>query len=70
MRASGPAISQELLGTIRAISGSAVEIGDDLKKLEIDLTPADFNGDPSQSRYLVCEFSDGRCYRFHVAEGA
>jgi hypothetical protein len=70
MRASGPAGSQELLCTIRAVTGSTVGIGDDVKSLEIDLTGADLNGDPAHAEYLVCEFSDGRRYAFHVARGA
>jgi hypothetical protein len=70
MRASGSAAAQELLGTIRAVTGSNVGIGDDVKRLEIDLTGADLNGDPAHGQYLVCEFSDGRRYAFHVARGA
>ena len=45
-------------------------IGDETKKLEIDLTGADLNGDPAHAQYLVCEFSDGRRYAFQVARGA
>ena len=70
MRASGPAISQELLGTIRATDGAVVDIGDELKNLELDLAGADLNGDPAHAEYLVCEFSDGRRYAFHVARDA
>jgi hypothetical protein len=70
MHASGPAVSQELLCTIRAITQSTVEISDDLKKLAIDLNEADFNGDPVHAEYLVCEFSDGRRYAFHVPQSA
>jgi hypothetical protein len=70
MRASGPAGSQELLGTIQAVTGSTVGIGDEAKKLEIDLTGADLNGDPAHAEYLACEFADGRRYAFHVARGA
>lgn len=70
LRASGPPSSQELLGTIRAVTGTTVGVGDDVKKLEIDLTGADLNGDPDQAEYLVCEFSDGRRFAFNVARGA
>lgn len=70
IRASGSTAPQELLGTIRKVTGSTVGIGDEAKKLEIDLSGADLNGDPAHAEYLVCEFSDGRRYALHVARGA